>query len=97
MSEIALQILLFEGVAFLLLAAVFVSRRFFRQPIDRIRLTQAGFGLIAVAAVCVGYGIGPTWTITHLAGTPVQETATEEHSEEQERMGVSPPGFGKMQ
>ena len=62
--ELTQRIFFFEGVAFVLLSAIVVSRWFFRQPIDRIRLTQLGFGLIAVAAVCIGCGIGPTWTIT---------------------------------
>ena len=61
--ELTQRIFFFEGVAFVLLSAIVVSRWFFRQPIDRIRLTQLGFGLITVAAVCIGYGIGPTWTI----------------------------------
>ncbi|MCL2004865.1 MAG: hypothetical protein FWG73_01760 [Planctomycetaceae bacterium] len=69
-SEILMSILLFEGVAFILLAAVLVVRRFFRQPIDRIRLTQAGLGLVAGAAICIGCGIGPIWMV----GLPVMET-----------------------
>ena len=64
-----LPILLFEGVTFLLLAAVFLCRRFFVQPIDRIRLTQIGFALVAVLAVCLAGGVMPAWTI------PLMETA----------------------
>lgn len=64
MSEMMLTILLFEGVACCLLAAVFVSRWFFRQPIDRIRITQLGFGLVIIAAICIGCGIGPTITLS---------------------------------
>jgi len=59
MSEtLLLKILLFEGVAFFLLAAVCVCRQFFRQPVDRIRLTQIGFALVAIAAIGVGCGVG---------------------------------------
>jgi len=65
MSDITLKVLLFQGVVFFLLAAVLVSRRFFRQPVDRIRLVQVGFALVVAAAVCVGVGIGPTWTINY--------------------------------
>ena len=63
MSEIVLQVLLFQGVVFCLLAMVLVCRGCFRQPVDRIRLTQVGFGLVIAVAVCMGFGVGPTWTI----------------------------------
>ena len=88
LPETLMQILLFEGVAFLLLAAVFVSRRFFRQPIDRIRLTQAGFGLIAVAVVCVSCGIGPTWTIA----LPIVHESRERNQVERPDQPASNPG-----
>ncbi len=72
MSELLSRFLLFEGIVFFLLGAVLVCSRFFIQPVDRIRLTQFGFGLVAVALF--GVCIGPQWSIPlpfpHLVGTP---------------------------
>lgn len=63
MNEFLYRILLFEGIAFVLLGIVLLCRRFFMQPMDRIRLTQTGLGLVVVTLFLVFCGLGPKWTI----------------------------------
>ena len=74
------SIIIFEAVACVLLGTMLASRWLFRQPLDRIRIVQIGFGCIVLAAVCIACGIGPTWTIAlpHLAGTPGKEPVDEQ-------------------
>jgi len=93
---------LFIGVTFLLLGTVLLGHRFFAQPIDRVRLTQLGFSLVTVLAVCLGSGV--TWTIplNHpaLSGTPPQTTPTppeegNHHSYPSKKWEYSPPLEGR--
>jgi len=93
LNEGVFRILLFEGVALFLLAAVVVCHRLFRQPIDRIRLTQAGLALVAIAALCIGFGIGPTWSVVLPKSSEMvvlQEIALQEVAFQE--VGRRPPG-----
>ncbi len=62
--------LFFEAGAFLLLAVVFFGRLFLKQPLERIRVTQFGFGMIALLPLLLLIPVGPKWKISYEQAVP---------------------------
>ena len=63
LTEISLRLVLFEGIAFVLLAVIFAGRFFLAQPLERIRLTQWGLAISGVALLLTAVPFGPKYLI----------------------------------
>ncbi len=74
--EFLLRVALFEFVAFLILGAVLLCRRFSDQPLERIRLTQIVFAAVFAALFLTATSVVPAWVFVSLSTPEISATAT---------------------
>jgi beta-lactamase regulating signal transducer with metallopeptidase domain len=62
--ELLLSLGFFEVTAFFILAVILIGQRFLNQPLERIRITQAGFVMIGCVLIAVAVPVGPRLRIS---------------------------------